>query len=64
MTQKRISNSFKLLVPNNSHRKANEKKLNNILPKINLSNSSIYDNNNNLNNNNNDSKKNNLVFKK
>ena len=46
VTQKR-HNSFKLLVPNNSNKKVNEQRnLNNILPKINLSSSSFLDNNN------------------
>ena len=50
VTQKRHSSSFKLLVPNNSSKKVNEQgKLTNILPKINLNNSSFLDNNNNKN---------------
>ena len=55
VTQKRHSSSFKLLIPNNSCRKVNEQKqLTNILPKINLNNSSFLDNNNS---NKNDSKR-------
>lgn len=47
VTQKRHSSSFKLLVPNNSRKVFEQKKINNILPKINLSSSSFLDNNNN-----------------
>ena len=60
ITQKR-HNSFKLLVPNNSNKKVNEQRnLNNILPKINLSNSSFLDNTNT--NTDNDSKRKSFSF--
>ena len=62
--QKRHSSSFKLLAPSN-RRINDQKKLNNILPKINLSGSSFLDNSNNNNNNNtnnNDSKRKSFSF--
>ena len=59
MTQKRHSSSFKLLAPNNNRKINDQKKLNNILPKINLSNSSFLDNSNN---NHNDSKRKSFSF--
>ena len=62
VTQKRHSNSFKLFVPNNNRKINDQKKLNNILPKINLSNSSFLDNSNNNKNNHNDSKRKSFSF--
>ena len=59
MTQKRHSSSFKLLAQNNNRKINDQKKLNNILPKINLSNSSFLDNSNN---NHNDSKRKSFSF--
>jgi serine/threonine protein phosphatase PrpC len=47
VSQKRHSSSYKLLAPNNSKKVNDQNKLNNVLPKINLSNSSFLDNNNN-----------------
>lgn len=62
VTQKRHSSSFKLLAPNNNRKINDQKRLNNILPKINLSNSSFLDNSNNNNNNHNDSKRKSFSF--
>lgn len=62
VTQKRHSSSFKLLTPNNNRKINDQKRLNNILPKINLSNSSFLDNSNNNNNNHNDSKRKSFSF--